>query len=587
MRKFRGEDRENCLAALSNTMHRNGCARDKILEQVALENRSNCDPPLPHDDLPRLVDAAFFMAAVCPPSAGAWESPVPFDRFEVQLFPVEVFAGWLESFVVSEAVATQTPVDLAAMLVLAVLAMACAIKFRVRLKPGHEEPVNLNTVTVMDPGTRKSPVLHDVTAPVEAYEADESERLKPEIQHGQQRHRILQARLKHAEERAAKADGAKRARAIEEAKQAREELESLAVPVTPRLIVDDCSPEKLASLLHQHGGAMAQLSAEGGVFDILAGRYSSHGMPNLDVYLKGHAGDPLRVDRVGRESEHIPSPALTMGLAVQPARIQGMMNHPEFRGYGLLARFLYAVPPSLLGHRDVDAPPMPDGIRAAYEQGIVRILRISRATNASGGPAPFILTLDEEARDVFRQFERDIEPRLGEYGDLAQIADWAAKLAGAVGRIAGLFHVSDCAGYSDHWDEPITADCLRRAVRVGHYLIPHALAAFGSMGADPAIAHARYLLGWLERTGVKSFTKRQAFEGTKGRFQKVGFLEPPLALLEEHRYIRLRQVPARSGAGRPASPTYEVNPALASQYSHYSRNGYAAPDGAEGARDAR
>ena len=59
-----------------------------------------------------------------------------------------------------------------------------------------------------------------------------------------------------------------------------------------RLIVDDVSPERLATLLRDHGGRIAVLSAEGDIFDVMAGRYSKGGVPNLGVFLKGHAGDP-------------------------------------------------------------------------------------------------------------------------------------------------------------------------------------------------------------------------------------------------------------------------------------------------------
>lgn len=45
-------------------------------------------------------------------------------------------------------------------------------------------------------------------------------------------------------------------------------------------------------LLHEHGDRLAILSPEGGIFDLIAGRYSSTGAPNLDHFLKGHAGDP-------------------------------------------------------------------------------------------------------------------------------------------------------------------------------------------------------------------------------------------------------------------------------------------------------
>jgi hypothetical protein len=82
------------------------------------------------------------------------------------------------------------------------------------------------------------------------------------------------------------------------------------------------------------------MSAEGDVFDLMAGRYSAKTTSNFGVYLKGHAGDPLRVDRVGRPPEFVLQPALTVGLAVQPDVIPGgLRQKPEFRGRGLLARF--------------------------------------------------------------------------------------------------------------------------------------------------------------------------------------------------------------------------------------------------------
>ena len=58
------------------------------------------------------------------------------------------------------------------------------------------------------------------------------------------------------------------------------------------------------------------ISAEGGIFETIAGRYSG-GVPNLDVWLKGHAGDTLRVDRKGRPTEYVRSPAMTLLLTVQ------------------------------------------------------------------------------------------------------------------------------------------------------------------------------------------------------------------------------------------------------------------------------
>ena len=72
----------------------------------------------------------------------------------------------------------------------------------------------------------------------------------------------------------------------------------------------------------------------------------------MDLWLKGHSGDPLRVDRKGRPPEHILRPALTLGLMIQPSVLGAIAANQQFRGRGFLARILYARPGSKVGHRE-------------------------------------------------------------------------------------------------------------------------------------------------------------------------------------------------------------------------------------------
>src|SRR5204862_4537998 len=105
------------------------------------------------------------------------------------------------------------------------------------------------------------------------------------------------------------------------------------------------TPEALATLMADHRGLMAVFSDEGGIFDLLAGRYSK-GVPNLDLWLKGHAGSSVRVDRADRTRPPImiDRPHLTVGISPQPSVLASLGNKPGFRERGLLARFLFAVP---------------------------------------------------------------------------------------------------------------------------------------------------------------------------------------------------------------------------------------------------
>jgi replicative DNA helicase len=337
------------------------------------------------------------------------------------------------------------------------------------------------------------------------------------------------------------------------------EAANLVVPPLPRWLADDATPEALAGLLAAYG-RIGLLSPEGDVFDQMAGRYNQAAGPNLGVYLKGHAGDLLKVDRRGRPPEYVQRPCLTIGLTVQPEVLQGLAGRPGFRGRGLLARFLYSLPPSLVGRRQPGAPPVPSAIAERYA---LELHALAASLTTPTGQDPTVLTLDPPAGELLLGFERDLEPRLAAgSGDLAHLAGWAAKLAGATCRLAALLHLA--SHLRDGWANPIGADTLAAAVRLADYLIDHARAVFDLMGADPRIDDARWLLNWMSRTDRTQFSRRDAHAAApRGRFPKATDLEPALRLLEEHGYLRrVDPEPSRDphGRGRPASPRFLVNP---------------------------
>ena len=273
-------------------------------------------------------------------SESAWEAPIPLAEHAPPPFPTTIFPDWVRAFVEALAVATQTPPDLAAMLVLAVLAAACAKRFIVRVTQDWFEPVNLFTATALAPGERKSAVFRHVTAPMTEFEATEIARLAPVIAQAETNERSPRNPEKGANGRdkgsrdwdqAARLAGGRTGERV-----GADERAGIAEADRRRLL-----SRALASLLAEQGGRIAVMAPEGDVFDLMAGRYSATGMPNFGVYLRGHAGDDLRVDRVSRPAEIVPAPALTVGLAVQPEIIRGLAMRPGFRGRGLLGRFLY------------------------------------------------------------------------------------------------------------------------------------------------------------------------------------------------------------------------------------------------------
>jgi hypothetical protein len=515
-----------------------------------------------------------------------WEPPIPFHEFDLPPFPTDALPEPLRRLVEAEAEATQTPLDLAAMLVLSACAAAVARKFVVQVKDGYREPLNIFTVTALPPGSRKSSVFSDVTAPLTEFEKTETERLAPHVAAARTRLKVAEVALRRAEKKAGEAQPDKKPLLLEEAERLARELAGMPPAVPPRFLADDTTPERLATLLHEQDGRMAVLSPEGGIFDLMAGRYSQDGTPNFEVYLRGHAGDTLRVDRVGRTPEHVDRPALTLGLAVQPIVLDGLASKTGFRGRGLLARFLYAVPKSLIGRRKIDPPAVPAEIREEYRRYVLGLLRLTPDHDEHGQAKEHVLHLEGAARTTLDAFAAEIEPRLPEFGDLGPIADWGAKLVGATARLAGVLHLAEHGASARPESLPMQSATVGCAIQIGRYLIPHARAAFATMGADPGVEQAKHILRWILHRGVAAFSKRDLFEGTKGRFKTTDALDKPLALLCSHHYIRQAEVEPRVGPGRPRSQRYEVNPLWLSQNSQNSQNAEPADDLANSANYA-
>ena len=451
-------------------------------------------------------------SADCADSAGEWSPAIPLRQRATPDLPIDAFPPDWAEFIVALAAHTQTPPDLAACISLAVVATACARRVEVEVRPCWREPINLYVAVVLPPANLKSPVFAECAAPLFEHERNEAERLSLEIKKSAAYRMVAEKTLDKAQKLAASANPEQRAQKLADVDRLVAELEALPVVVAPRLVADDITPEKVAALMAEHGERIALLSAEGGVFGIMAGRYQPNSSPNLDVFLKGHSGDRLTVDRIGRGPVCIERPALTIGLAVQPDVIRRLADTPEFRGRGLLARFLYALPDSLVGSRDLaGAPSIPAGVRAAYRGHVNRLLALK--PEGQDAAAQRLLRLSKGAQGRLEDFLRWVEPQLGKAGTLGSLGDWGGKLAGAVVRIAGLFQL---------WQEPNATEVdeatLSAAISLAEYFIPHAEAAFFEMGSDGVAVDAEVLIAHLRKDGRKVWTKRDLFSVKRTRF---------------------------------------------------------------------
>jgi len=328
------------------------------------------------------------------------------------------------------------------------------------------------------------------------------------------------------------------------------------VPAIPRLLADDVTPEALAGFMGDQNECAAIIEAEGGVFENLSGLYTN-GRANLNLILKSWCGEPVTVDRRSRDTLNLRSPALTLCLTPQPEVLSDLAQKPGFRGKGVLGRFLYCMPKSLLGQRKVEANPVNESAAAAYRATLLRILDTPPAINRYGERCLFSLRLSDGAYRAWVAFATKVEHELRDGGTFENIRDWAGKLPGQVIRIAGVYHV---AIEPEPMKQPIAEATMHQALTLAAVLADHALVAFNFMGADPSVECAKRIWRWITDTRPETFSGRDALNALKGSYPKMDMIRAGLAVLEERGFLRQVADQVRTGPGRKPSPTYAVNP---------------------------
>lgn len=537
-------------------------AYEKFMEVIA-----QCSPPLPESEVnstwksavrffhekvkkqPGYIPAAEYNA----PATPQWEQPIPFTQHALPPFPVDAFPPALRDYVLAVAETTQTKVDMSATAALAVLALCQQGNFRIKGKDDWIEPLNLFAVIVAEPSERKSAVINFMTHPVSRYESEYNQQHAAAIERSRMEKRILEKQQRNLEDQILKGKAQ-----MEDLQDISLQLAGFREMMPMRLYVDDVTTEKLTSVLAENNGTAAVVSAEGGIFDMLAGIYTKN--VNIDVFLKGHSGDNIRVDRVGRNSESIMNPALTVLLAVQPSVLSGMMRNGVFRGRGLTARFMYCMPQSIVGERKYRTQPIPAEVSRCYEVLIRNLLEDDIPQT------PKLINLSPEADKLLESFACEVESKMKtEYAD---IPDWAGKLVGAVLRISGLLCRAVNSHCSDFLDLSVSMvvdeETMAGAIAIGRYFTEHSRVAYSLMGADDLVKQSQYALDGIVKNGLLEFTRRDIMRICRS-FKTADTVQPVLNHLADLGYVALKESENASVKGRPANPIYLVNPLLYQQ----------------------
>jgi len=260
--------------------------------------------------------------------------------------------------------------------------------------------------------------------------------------------------------------------------------------------------------------------------------------------------------RIGRATDFVEKPALSLVMMVQPGVLAEASRNSTFHESGFLARFLFVVPPSNLGHRSVDPPALNAATTAAYEERASTVVWGLRASTERQ-----VLILDAEANSAMLNFAGRVEAQLGRDGKLAHLSGWASKLVGATVRIAGLLHLFSCGTAAG----TITVESMRGAIKLAEYFTAHALCAFEVMtSSDADLELARRVVALIRRNpNFTEFTARDLFTAAaRSWMPKMAMMHIALGQVVDYGWIIPLPEPARSDGkpGRNPSPRYRAHP---------------------------
>lgn len=477
----------------------------------------------------------------------SWPEIVQFDENYGEDIPASLLPGPYGDFAAALSEETETPTAMAVMTILGIAGLILSPHMKVHVSGNYSEPVNLYILIALKPGNRKSQILRMCLAPLVEIEQRKREEMEPQIAELKSRCVTLEEVIKEKRKAAAKAKEAlERDELLAEIVQLERDLPD--IPVVPQFFATDTTPEQLKNKLAEQKGVFGLISDEGGITDVLAGLYTG-GQANADIILQGHDGGNVRVER--KDKSVSLNPLLTFVLSVQPVVIQNMAAKKTFAGKGLVQRFLYGVPKSNLGSRNHNSPPMPEAVRASYNQAVhdlyKKIAGLQEAVN---------LTLSLDAMQEWQNFRHAVENMLkpgGTFGS-GEITGWGSKLCGAVVRLAAILHVME-HGVTQ---TAISKSAMEKALELAAILIRHAEIAFGMMSDAPENENPRSVWDYIASTGKTEISRQELSFGLRGRtYGRAEILDGALKELIKRGFIREER---RATAGRTGT-VYLINPA--------------------------
>lgn len=446
-------------------------------------------------DLTRPLDVADAMQAVEAQTQEWPDEPESLDAATASApYPLDALPGIVGAAVTEYLAYGQQPPALVASSALAAVALSVQGLANVVRDSQLIGPLSLNLLIVAQSGERKSAADGAFTAALSRWERERRDALAEPLKRNKADRVAWVAERKGIEAaitqavKSGKGDMAKlKATLSEHATKEPAEL------ILPRLRYEDCNPESLAHALTKGHPSAALWSDEAGLV------VGSHGM-GKDSMLRFMGflnrmwdGGDFHQDRKIVESTSVEGRRFSCCLMMQSEVLRSFLDGSKglSRGSGFLARYLICEPASTISrrpYREPDATPK----REAFNQRIRAVLDRPMPMDDEGRLHLPILSMTPDAKAVWTDYFNRTEKRLGAYGDLDSVRDFASKSAENAARIAGSFHIFE-GGHGKAIDAATTA----QAVRLAGWYLEETLRLLNVLDEPQRVGDARLLDEWL------------------------------------------------------------------------------------------
>lgn len=425
----------------------------------------------------------------------------------------------------------QAPEPICAQSVLAAATLAVQGHADIELPTGQSRPISCFFMSIATTGERKSSCDAEALKPIINNEEDMRKEYETDYAQWKNKKEIWE------KERSDILNKTKKGAAQEHLKAS---LDALGLcpeePLIPMLTCSEPTFEGLCRYFVTGQPSIGVFSDEGGQFLGGHGMNKDNQMKTAGAFCSLWDGKPIKRLRSVDGIAILPGRRLSVHLMAQPSVASIVLSNPMFEDQGLLSRFLFSAPESIIGTR-FSKPISPEFQKALklYNTKLTEILNIPLPLMgvAQNVLNPRKLAFDDGSKRIWTGFSDEVEKNMAKGGVWEQIIGFANKLPEHAARIAAVLALID-----DINAKVITKHYLYSGIALASYYAEEALRLQDQGYVNPDILMSEKLLFWLHNNWIEDHVSLPDIyqRGLYGIRQK-SIASRIVSILEEHGYL--------------------------------------------------